>query len=148
MEVENKIIEFVREFNSNMEDRNHYCNINYLNDGFTQAIYLPEIAVFDDNNDSVEFVRQRALTDLFLATSQVRDVAIEMLLEETDAFFLERKIQLKLDFPKAKMNITQGTIWNVSMSGSYDEELISDFCDKLEQDFQYIFEGLKIRVEY
>lgn len=38
--------------------------------------------------------------------------------------------------------------WKISISGKYNEDIMGDFLDVMKEDFEYIFEGSKLDVEY
>jgi len=147
---ENKIIEFVREFNTYLEKTNQYCNLTYGNDGFTESVTFPQLIVFDDNNDRIEFVKQRSLSSLAKTLSEVSIAVNEMLVDELDKFFREKKKDMKEKFTATKMSYARiaNCRWKVSVSGQYNEGIMDDFMDVLKEDFQYIFEGLTLDTEW
>lgn len=55
--MENKILEFVREFNVGLENSNEFNFLNLLDNGFYKGINLLEIFVWDDNNYNFEYFR-------------------------------------------------------------------------------------------
>jgi len=148
--MNNKIIEFVREFNTYLEKTNQYCNLTYGNDGFTQSVTFPQLILFDDDNNSSEFVKQLSLSSLAKTLSEVNIAVGEMLGEEIGLFFAEKKKQMKEKFTEAKMNYSRGATcrWKVVISGQYNEDIMDDFMDVLREDFLYIFEGLKLDTEW
>jgi len=93
--MENKTIEFVRGFNSELETMNQYCNLEYVDNGFTKAIKLPKIFLFDDDNDSSEYVEERSLSRLVKTLGEVLAVGKIELANKVDEFFAERKKQKK-----------------------------------------------------
>lgn len=60
---ENKIIEFVREFNVGLEKSNYYNLLQYGTDGFSEGISLSEISLWNDNY-SYEHYRTLSLSGL------------------------------------------------------------------------------------
>lgn len=38
--------------------------------------------------------------------------------------------------------------WKIVISGQYNEDIMEDFMDVLKEDFQYIFEGLTLDIEW
>lgn len=150
MEENNKIVEFVREFNTYLEKTNQYCNLTYGNDGFTESVSFPQLIVFDDNNDSVEFVKQRSLSSLAKTLSEVNIAVGEMLSDELDKFFTQKKTEMGEKFTLAKMSYMRvaNCRWKVVVSGKYNEDIMEQFCEVLEEDFKYIFEGLTLDIEW
>jgi len=70
---------------------NQYCNLEYLNNGFIKAVKLPQIFLFDDDNDSSEFVEQLSLTRLVKTLGEILEVAEEQLDFKVEEFFAEKK---------------------------------------------------------
>ncbi len=95
--MENKTIEFVKGFNSQLENMNQYCNLEYVDNGFTKAIQLPKIFLFDDDNDSSEFVEQISLSRLVKTLGEVLAVGKAELANKVDEFFAEKKKMDSLD---------------------------------------------------
>lgn len=144
--MENKIIEFVREVNADLE----YSILHCVNDGYTNGIVFPELVVFDDNNDSEELMRQRSLARLTKHLSLVLEEVSPLLTDELDKFFAEKKEYMQEKFTDAKMKVLRKTVcvYTIIISGGYDEDIMSDFMDVLQEDFRYIFEGFKIEAEW
>lgn len=144
--MENKIIDFVREVNADLE----YSILHYVNDGYTEAIKFPSLLVFDDNNDSEEFVRQRSLARLTKHLSLVLERVSPLLADEIDKFFAEKSKQMQEKFSFAKMNVSIKTtcVYKVDILGEYNEDVMDDFMDVLQEDFSYIFEGFKIEATW
>lgn len=147
--MENKTIEFVRGFNSQLEEINRYCNLQLSSDGFVQAISFPEIVLFDDDNDNVEYVEELSLSRLVKTLGEVLEVANKELAYKADDFFAERKKQLKEKFPNAKISFNSDSKLtnSVFVSGEYDEVKLINALDVVKQDFEYIFEGCKLDVD-
>ena len=143
--MENKIIDFVREVNADLE----YSILEYLNNGYVEAITSPMLFVFDDN-DSKEFVRQRSLSRLTKHFSLVLEQVSPLLADELDKFFAGKKKQMKEKFSFAKMNVSIKTacVYKVDILGEYNEDIMDDFMDVLQEDFKYIFEGFKIEATW
>ena len=142
----NKIIDFVREVNADLE----YSILEYLNNGYVEAITSPMLFVFDDDNDSKEFVRQRSLSRLTKHLSLVLETVSPLLADELDKFFAGKKKQMKEKFSFAKMNVSIKTacVYKVDILGEYNEDIMDDFMDVLQEDFKYIFEGFKIEATW
>ena len=143
---ENKIIDFVREINGDLD----YNILEYVNTGYVEALKLPELIVFDDDNDSTEFFKQRSLSRLVKHLSLVLENTTPMLTDEIDKFFAQKKLELKEKFTNAKIKIGKiaGCRYKVIMSGTYNEDAMEQFIDVLAQDFEYIFEGYKMDYEF
>lgn len=144
--MENKIIDFVREVNADLE----YSILEYLNNGYVEAITSPMLFVFDDDNDSKEFVRQRSLARFTKHLSLVLETVSPLLADELDKFFAGKKKQMKEKFSFAKMNVSIKTacVYKVDILGEYNEDIMDDFMDVLQEDFKYIFEGFKIEATW
>lgn len=144
--MENKIIDFIREVNADLE----YSILHYVNDGYTEGIKFPSLLVFDDNNDSEEFVRQRSLATLTKHLSLVLEMVSPLLADEIDKFFAEKSKQMRDKFTYAKMHVSRKTvcIYKVDISGRYNEDIMEEFIDVLQEDFSYIFEGFKIEATW
>ena len=142
----NKIIDFVREVNADLE----YSILEYLNNGYVEAITSPMLFVFDDDNDSKEFVRQRSLARFTKHLSLVLETVSPLLADELDKFFAGKKKQMKEKFSFAKMNVSIKTacVYKVDILGEYNEDIMDDFMDVLQEDFKYIFEGFKIEATW
>ena len=147
---ENKILEFVREFNTYLENTNQYCNLTYNDDGFTQYVTFPQLILFDDNNSSPEFVKQLSLVSLAKTLGEVNIAVGEMLADEIDKFFARKKSEMKEKFTDAKMNYRRvaNCRYKVVVSGKYNEDTMDSFMDVLKEDFEYIFEGLTLDTEW
>jgi hypothetical protein len=144
--MENKTIDFMREVNANSE----YSILEYVNNGYTEAIKFPELFVFDDDNDSEEFVTQRSLARLTKHLSLVLERVSPILADEIDKFFAEKEKQMQEKFSYAKMHVSRKTVcvYDVQISGGYNEDIMGDFIDVLQEDFEYIFEGFKIEAKW
>ena len=143
---ESKIIEFVREINGDLD----YNILEYVNTGYIEALKLPELIVFDDDNDGTEFFKQRSLSRLVKHSSLVLENTTPMLADEIDKFFAQKKLELKEKFTntKIKLQITATCRYKVIVSGTYNEDIMEQFIDVLVQDFEYIFEGYKMDYEF
>lgn len=148
--MENKILEFVREFNTNLDQINQYSLLQYSNDGFTQSISLPEINIFDDDNYGEDRFKRVALSRLLKVVSEISTTAEEMLIEEISIFEKTLKSRIKEEFPKSKFSFFRvATLrWKIVMSGEYDEDKMGDFLDGFTQGFYYEFEDCRLDLEY
>lgn len=148
--MDNKIIEFISEFNGALVKLNQYSELEYVSNGFYEAINAPQVNLFDDGNYPTEHFRKIALAHLLKVTSDWSEVAGNMFADEVWAWEKEIKKQLKDRFPKAKSKLQRlGTLrYKIVMSGEYEEEAISSFIDVVYQDFEYMFDGCKLDYEY
>lgn len=147
--MEDKIIEFVREFNAGLENSNYYNLLQHVNNGFTEAISLPEIYLWTDDS-SYEHLKKKALSGLVIQLTELLEVASPLLGDEIDKFFAEKKKQMQEKFTYAKMKTFSIATcrWKCVISGEYNEDIMTDFMDVLKEDFEYIFEGLKLDTEW
>jgi hypothetical protein len=143
---ENKLIEFVREVNEDLD----YTILDYINNGYVEGIKLSETYVFDDDNDSKKYIRQKSLARLVRHLSLVSEVVEPMLIDEIDLFFAQKKKELKDKFTNAKLKYNRFATcrYNVSISGIYNEDSMEQFIDVLTEDFKYLFEGFLIDYKY
>lgn len=148
--MENKITDFVTEFNTNLSVLKQYENLEYTTNGFYEAIGITQISLFDDGNYPSEHHRKIALSHLLKLVSDWGEVAGNMFADEIWAWEKEVKEQLENKFSKAKMKVGRlGTLrYKLIISGKYDEETMSDFVDVVKQDFEYMFDGCKLDYEY
>lgn len=146
---ENKYIEFVREFNAGLENSNEYNNLQYQNDGYQEGLLIPNIYLWSDDEGS-EYFRQRALSSLVKQLNLLQEVGSEILADEIDKFFAEKKNNLKEKFTNAKLKYSRTAIcrYKIIISGKYNEDIMEQFCEVLQEDFKYVFNGFKIDVEY
>lgn len=144
--MENKIQEFLKEFNTELENQNRYCNLQYFNNGFVQGISFPEIHLFDDDNDSTEYAEQLSLSRLVKTLSEVLKIANSGLSYHIEEFFKEKKKELKEKFPNAEVKFYGNgeLLYNIFVSGDYDYDKMFDALDVVKEDFEYIFDGLKL----
>jgi len=143
--MENKILEFVREFNAGLENSNEYNSLQYQNDGYQEGILLPNIYAWS-SDEGTEHFRQQALSSLVRQLGLLQNVAKELLEVEISEFFAEKKKLMKEKFPQANLKyFKEATLeYSILISGLYNLELIEQFGETVEEDFQYLFEGLKI----
>jgi hypothetical protein len=143
---ENKLIEFVREVNADLD----YAILQCDNNGYTEGIKLSETYVFDDDNDSKEYLRQKSLARLLRHLSLVSEVVEPMLINEIDLFFTQKKKELKDKFTNAKVKYNRVATcrYNLFISGAYNEDCMEQFIEVLTEDFKYLFEGFLIDCEY
>lgn len=144
--MENKILEFVREFNIGLENNKNYNNIQYETDGFNEAISLPKIYLWDDNYSS-DYFRTFALGNLTKQLYELQVVANDLLVKEVSLFFALKRELMKAKFPKAKLKYRRednSINYFVTFSGEYDEEQLEEFGEVVQEDFKHQFEGLKI----
>lgn len=141
---ENKILEFVKEFNSELEESNtDYTPYNYLqysNDGTVESISLREMVMFDDQNNFYEFLVANCSSTIVLALENVLNKAKKYLWKEVNKFveeFLEDNgIGTYELLPKS--NYT----WNLTVNEEH-YDLVSD----LDDGFARIFYGCKLQIE-
>ncbi len=147
--MKNDIIEFVREFNVGLENSNEYNSLQYQNDGFNEIISLPEIYLWSDD-ESYEYFKQKSLSSLVRQLNLLQEVANELLVDELDKFFAQKKKEMKEKFPDAKMSYFREATcrWKWVTSGQYNEEIMDDFMEGLKEDFYYIFQGLTLDAEW
>ena len=147
--MENKIKDFLLTFNTELENSNRYCNLQYFDNGYVEGISFPEIQLFDDDTDSTEYVEELTLSRLVKTLNGVLSVAEQELSYKVDKFFAQKKKELKEKFPNAKVKFNFDSILQYSTftSGDYIDEEMFDALDVVKQDFEYIFEGLKLDVD-
>ena len=147
--MENKIKDFLITFNGELENSNRYCNLQYFDNGYVEGISFPEIQLFDDATDSTEYVEELTLSRLVKTLNGVLSVAEQELSYKVDKFFAQKKIELKEKFPNAKVkfNFDKTLQYSTFASGDYIDEEMFNALDVVKQDFEYIFEGLKLYVD-
>ena len=144
--MENKIVEFVREFNGKLVDLEQYNQLEYVTDGFYKAVRLPTVGVSDYELPS-EHHRKIALSHLLKLVSDWGEVAGNMFSDEIWAWEKEVNKQLEQKFTtSAKMRVGRlGTLrYNLIISGKYCEESMDDFLSDIKRDFEYMFDGCKL----
>jgi len=148
--MENKIIEFVKEFNTELEKSIEYNLLQYQNDGFNQGIILPRLILFSDSDRSGDHYKTVALSSLVKQLSELQEIAAPMLADEIDKFFAEKRTQIKEKFTYAKISYARIATcrWKISVSGAYNEDIMEQFMKVLQEDFDYMFDGLTLDVEY
>jgi len=147
--MENKIVEFVREFNAGLEDSNEYNMLQYQNDGFQEGIVLPEIYLWSDDEGS-DYFRTKAISSLVRQLNKIQEVAGEILADEIEKFFAQKKTEIKEKFPEAKLKYSRTAIcrYKAVLSGQYNEDVMEQFAETLEEDFKWLFSEFKLDVEY
>jgi len=147
--MENKILEFVREFNAGLENSNEYNSLQYQNDGYQEGVLLPQIYAWSDDEGTDHF-RQKALSSLVRQLDLLQSVAKGLLEVEITKFFAEKENNIKEKFTNARLIIVGSllTSYKVSASGQYNEDAMEQFLEVLEEDFKYVFPGIKIGIEY
>ena len=147
--MENKILEFVRDFNAGLEKSNYYNLLQYQTDGFNEGIIVPELYLWTDEN-TTEHAKAFSLSQLVGQLSELLEIAQPMLADEADRFFAKKRLEMIEKFDHAKMKDMRIAYcrWKISISGKYNEDIMADFLDVMKEDFEYIFEGSKLDVEY
>ena len=148
--MENNIVDFVREFNTELDVLNQYSNLEYTASGFYEGINLPQVNLVNDNDYSSEHFKKVALTQLLKVVSDWGEVAVNMFADEIWAWEKETIEQVIEKFPKSKVVVERlGTLrYKIILSGKYNKESMSDFIDVIVQDFEYMFYGCKLDYEY
>ena len=101
-----KIEKFVKEFNLDLkEDMDRFLGLEVIDNGFAKAIKLPEIYLWDDDNNSDEFVEQICLAELQVNLSELLSVTEKRLEERITEFLLRKKKEILDKFEKAKFKI-------------------------------------------
>lgn len=146
---ENKYIEFVREFNAGLENSNEYNSLQYQNDGYKEGIVLPKIYLWDDGEGS-DYFRQKTVSSLVRQLSKIQEVADKILYDEIDKFFAGKKIEIKEKFPEAKLKYSRTATcrYKAVLSGQYNEDIMEQFAEVVEEDFTWLFSEFKLDVEY
>ena len=146
--MENKTEDFVRGFNAGLENLNQYCNLQLLNDGYSKGVAFPQIFLFSDDDDSAENVEQLVLSRLVKTLDKVLEVGKRELTDKMDEFFAEKIKEQKEKFPNAKIKFYGGyEDKSVIALGEYDENMMYDLLDVVKEDFEYIFDGLKLDID-
>lgn len=142
--------EFLRDFNSELENSNRYCNLQYFNNGFVEGIKLPEIHLFDDDNDSREYIEQLTLARLVKTLNEVLEVAKPKLDDKVTEFLMPHLNTLKKDFPEAKIKVNcyNPLCYTLSVSGKYDDDLMGTYLELIKENFDYAFEQVKLIIEF
>lgn len=144
---ENKILEFVKEFNEVLEERTcHYDSLQYITDGYSEVIVLPEMVLFSDN-DSYENFKTVSLGAITRRLHELLSVSNKFLQVEIEKFFAGKRELMKGKFPKAKLKYRRednSINYMVTFSGEYDEEQLEEFGEVVQEDFKFLFEGLRI----
>lgn len=148
--MKNKIREFLIGFNGELENSNRYCNLQSFDNGFVKGIVFPEIHLFDDDNDDTAYVEEMTLSRLVKTLGEVLEVANKELIDKVDDYFAEENKKLKEKFPNVKIKFRSHSILDhyVIATGVYDEDKLLDALDVIKQDFEYIFESLKLDINF
>ncbi|MGL5717670.1 MAG: hypothetical protein ACRCX2_31955 [Paraclostridium sp.] len=148
--MKNKIKDFLIAFNGELKNTNRYCNLQFFDDGFVQGISFPEIHLFDDDNDSTEYTEQLSLSRLVKTLNEVLKITEQKLSYKVDEFFTEKKKEVKEKFPNAKIDFIKhnNLEYYTLVYANYYEDMTVLFLDLdvIKQDFEYVFEGLKLDV--
>ena len=94
--MKNKLIELVREFNLDRERG----LLQYVNNGFAEAIKLPELYLFDDDGDNKEYVEELTMSRL---SKYLYDLSITtncILKDNIARYFFKKQKQLIVKFPR------------------------------------------------
>lgn len=147
--MENKILEFVREFNAVLENSNEYNSLQYQNDGYQEGILIPNIYLWSDD-EGTKYFKQKALSSLTKQLFESQRVASDLLVKEVSKFFAEKKKQLKEISPEAILTYKREAVlkYEVEVEGDYSRKVVDEFLEILEADFLYIFQGLKVGFLY
>ena len=148
--MDNKMTEFIREFNGNLSELEQFNNLEYATNGFYEAISLPAVNLFDSENYTCDHFKKITLSNLLKVISDLGEVAGNMFADEIWAWEKETEIKIKEKFPNSKIKVKRlGTLrYKIILSGKYSEEGMSDFIEVVTQDFQYMFDGCKLDYEY
>jgi len=148
--MENKTLEFVREFNTALGETDEYLCLNYNQDGFSESITFPKQILWDDNNDNEDFQKQHTLSRLYRILIHTEEVVQQFIVDEVDKFFAEKVRQSEEKFSNIKLNLDRQTkcLYKLSVEGNYNEDRMEEFVDIFKEDFQYLFEGFKLEYEY
>lgn len=149
--MKNKAMEFVEEFNIELEKLNEDIAIQYVSNGFTEAILIPDLVLYDDNNYSSDYSKQIALSQLVKYASDLLEVANNKLNKEVDFYLAAEKVNILEKYPQTKVKITKKAtmLWELYVSGEYKEsKVLDDFMDGIKDDFEYIFTGCKLNMEW
>lgn len=144
-------MEFVEEFNIELEKLNEDIAIQYVSNGFTEAILIPDLVLYDDNNYSSDYSKQIALSQLVKYASDLLEVANNKLNKEVDFYLAAEKVNILEKYPQTKVKITKKAtmLWELYVSGEYKEsKVLDDFMDGIKDDFEYIFTGCKLNMEW
>lgn len=147
--MENKILEFVREFNVGLENSNEYNSLQYKNDGYQEGITIPEIYIWSDD-EGTEHLKTKALSSIVRQLTLIQEVASNLLDVEIASFFAEKRKQLNDKFSEVTLQYIKYTKldYTIKISGFYNDELMAQFCDVLDEDFKYLFSGFKLHISY
>lgn len=144
--MENKILDLVMEVNSDQDD----TILEYISTGYCEGIKLTDLYLWDDQNYSVDVIRQSVLSKLTHDLNKVLSVIRPMLTQELDLFFGEKiKRMEELFGENVKLvikNKTQ-TAYSAEVFGQYNEDAMDSFMDVLKEDFEYTFENFKLDVK-
>lgn len=143
--MENKIIEFL----ANLNKDNSFYNLYYYNNGFTEGVYLPKIELFNDNDDSKEYLEQLVLSRLVKKLSVLLEGAETELLERIDSFLIKEKKIITEYFPNAKVKRFNSDVLNhyLFLSGKYDEDKMHEHLENIKSNFEVLFEGIKLNID-
>lgn len=145
--MENKILEFVREFNAGLENSNEQNYLIFQDSGFWQSITLGEIHLWDSENYNPDHFETQGLSSLTKQFYEILVVSNQFLMPKIHEFFAQQKTKMEEKFPKAKLKYKRGeTILDyfITFSGEYEEEQLEEFGEIVKEDFEFEFEGLKI----
>jgi len=147
--MENKIIEFIREFNSNLENSNGRVLLAHEDYGFQEGIVVPSLYLWDDQNCNIENFKTVSLSNLLKQISELEEVANNMLVEEIDKFFeeIKNKIDEKFTYARLKYERIAKLRWRLIISGTYNEDIMDDFIEVVAEDFKWKFDGLILDYE-
>ncbi len=140
--MENKKLEFVREFNSDFE----FAGLAIVDNGYWSGLTLCELNVFSEDNDSEEFMEQVSLSRLSTYLDVLQKRTNDMLLDKIDEFFAQKTKEAEEKFSTAKIKFKYKSqfVYEAFVTGTYNEDFMDDFLDVVKQDFEYIFEGFKL----
>jgi len=141
--MENKILDLVMEVNSNQDE----TILEYVSTGYWEGVKLTDLYLWDDQNYSLDTIRQSVLSKLTHDLNKILNVIQPILKQELDLFFGEKIKRMEelfgTDIKLVVKNKTQ-TVYSAEVFGQYNEDVMDSFMDVLKEDFEYIFENFKL----
>ena len=145
---ENKILDFVSSFNRSLGETDRYFQMEMIDNGTVTAVSIPTVHIFDDENDSTEYVEEVALGRVVTLFSHVLKIAKKEFKKKVAKFV--SNIQNSEKFQKINViyKIKDADLYLEVLCSEDDVDEIYEYLDNMVSEYSYMFGDASMHIYY
>ena len=145
---ENKILDFVSSFNRSLGETDRYFQMEMIDNGTVTAVSIPTVHIFDDENDSTEYVEEVALGRVVTLFSHVLKIAQREFKKKVAKFVSNMQNSEQLKGINIIYKLKDANLFIEALCSEDDVEKIYGYLEDMVSEYSYMFGDAKMDVYY